>query len=427
MEETKGSAKGDEQQDTVVGDSVAFIKRVKAWRSRLKQSSKPAEERQKLLSNGVELQGLLQASEENMKTKMVTVNGEYDVYIQRISKVLTAFVNEVRKVRTEYRSLKAALEKIQRTAKKRAHREEALKIAVLRLEEERRQAFGTVSVPHWEVPHHFHMIALEHFRGNKQKQLTEIAELFPGHLRIAAMAKQTSLLPHRVFPQFKNSQKAKEITLKDLDVAKQRLKDKGDELEKYLSQFRLLQAALGIRRTSRSSMEESKSSDDVQTKAPPVRSNSAPRRGGSSGGSGYLNIKRRYFNALHLTKGGSSSAPSSPFASSAYLAGVSASRSFDSLLDDAKVEDPGAEVDDLDSASESESILSSTTPSSLSISLPNVLSEWEVLIADLTGTLEGLKKEKKRLKDELDRIRAARATFEAEMAQLRLLKLPSLK
>jgi len=57
-----------------------------------------------------------------------------------------------------------------------------------RIDDERKTMLQRIVTPQWEKPHHFHMFAVEHFRGNKQPNLLDLAEVIPGRLAIVAVA-----------------------------------------------------------------------------------------------------------------------------------------------------------------------------------------------------------------------------------------------
>jgi len=55
-------------------------------------------------------------------------------------------------------------------------------------EKQRKHLMNQMRDPEWARPHCFYMFAIEHFRGNKQAHLTELAEAIPGNLAITAVA-----------------------------------------------------------------------------------------------------------------------------------------------------------------------------------------------------------------------------------------------
>jgi hypothetical protein len=69
---------------------------------------------------------------------------------------------------------------------------------VRRLEKERKTMLARIKAPSWEIPHHFHMTAVEHWMGNQQPQLFEVADLIKGHLRIATIARSSAQQPGKV-------------------------------------------------------------------------------------------------------------------------------------------------------------------------------------------------------------------------------------
>ena len=122
------------------------------------------------------------------------------------------------------------------------------------------------------------MTAVEHFRGNKQRQMADIAGLFPGHLRILAMAKCTAELPQKLIPALQMAQKERQ---KAAAAVKSSIEDhnrKKNEIEAL--QLRLVELQQRIGSEARRQMRAAHGKRKV-----------------------YRAIKCRYFAALNLTHG----------------------------------------------------------------------------------------------------------------------------
>jgi hypothetical protein len=158
--------------------------------------------------------------------------------------------------------------------------------------------------------------------------------------------------------------------------------------------YKNLLLVLGIqsssKETSPRSQEERKSQDK-------------PRFKSESRGSGYLNIKRRYFQALNRRS--QSSLSDSEESKSIYLL----QQEEENFIH--KTHLPAS--DHLKFNGEFDNVI--TYPSL-------TLEEWKSNISDIISVQETIKKERKKVKEDLDRVRSTRASFEAEMALLRLLK-----
>lgn len=334
---------------------ISFLKGVKQWRTRANRrdtgnTAKLEETRVKLLIKGQELSDTLRQLLNEQKERLEECLLLYQQQMDSTKNILEILKMTVRRLKAEESKLKTEYQRLNRTIVKLTSREGTLKNAVIRLEEERRLAFKTVLEPHWEVPHHFHMIALEHHRGNKQKQLMEIAELFSGHLRIAAIAKQTSLLPHKVFPEFVKFKQRRENHSEDIEAVSTDLVDKTSELGIATERLKELEEFLGIPKVSSCA---------------------------NAGGSGYQDIKKRYFAAL--------------------------SRRSNTKIFGEPLEDRGEFGPDLQ----------------------NGLEDWVSFIPNEVESLRKLVKEKKRGRDRLDESLRIQSLLESELGTLRLFKVDS--
>ncbi|ETO09037.1 PHD zinc finger-containing protein [Reticulomyxa filosa] len=109
----------------------------------------------------------------------------------------------------------------QQLARQGTVRNESLKqyVEVLRsIENERSTMLAQVENPTWEVTHHFHMLSFEHFRGNKQAHLLEIAEVLPGRLWISAMANDANRRHEELLVRAAQTDKEREILKTKLQV-----------------------------------------------------------------------------------------------------------------------------------------------------------------------------------------------------------------
>jgi len=174
------------------------------------------------------------------------------------------------------------------------------------------------------------------------------------------------LLPAKMFPEFKESQRVTVASTKELDTSHQQLREKSEELIMLMKNSEILQSALGVEKAR-------------------TRSQSLNVR---PGGAGYLDIKRRYFTALHLRS-------------------------------DNNAANSGLSVLPPDEWKTDDDIDMYTTE--LSMELPSAL-DLEQSVTNAVHAIVELRKDKKRAKEELDRILKTRAGFEAEMANLRLMR-----
>lgn len=388
---SRGLQSKENDQHSELNDAAQFLRNLRKWKSEIRKPSGVNQDKLRIqfLEKGRSIQNSLSLLEEKTKSRSTENGIKYESFFPEATRLLRALKLALRKAKQQEINLKVYLDKLKRTLKKKSERENNLKKAIIRLEEERRQAFGSISQPHWEIPHHFHMIALEHFRGNKQKQLADIAELFPGHLRIAAMAKQTSLLPSRMLPKFKDTQLARKTSTKEIDELEKRIQNSSADKEVLEECVTLIESCFGLLKKKENSEKvpahQSNSTADV----------SRATRFPSSNHGGYINIKRKYFQALNLRSGSlRANNPSGDHcpAEETFLCPKMLNLS-DFHLKAVKE--------------------SSNIPSS----------KMKKICVDFIAKFHELKKDRKKIKEILERIRVVRGTFDAEMAQLRLLRL----
>jgi hypothetical protein len=215
-----------------------------------------AVKRAKFLSLGNELLARAHSFEAKLRVESMELSRSSEEALKESSRLSAQLAYLIKSAGRDYKNAKLEVQKATRVVSRASNREDRLRRAVVRIEEERRKAFATVLQPHWETPHHFHMIALEHFRGNKQPQLFEIGELFPGHLRVAACAHQTALLPQKVFPAYKEQQRARMISMRDLSSRTADASFLVDKIKSYEQLYNQLQREVGIGDTAKRQSSE---------------------------------------------------------------------------------------------------------------------------------------------------------------------------
>lgn len=363
----------------LVSDVMTFLRTVKVWTSKVCRTS---EERLQLLAKGKLLGSQLEASEEHLHVSVQIYSDVYGTKLEKAHKLIESLENVLSILTASERSRAESVDEVSRGLRRATRRQSALQSVVTRVEEERRLAFQTIRQPHWQVKHDFHMIALEHFRGNRQEQLLQIAELFPGHLMVAAMAKQTSLLPHFVFPELKAAEKLRAHESMRLEGLTGSTEDHGKNRETLNERIKDLQLFVG---NCQSPVTEFKSQ------------NPGISRGvsGYVGGMDYLAIKMKYFTALNLgsKSTGTRTLPNlpEPILHTSPL-----------LFSDVKEHTLDAEVSEEDYVS---------------------VTDWIKRASELKDALVSSKKTLRKSKENRELVLKTRAMFEREMAGLRLLRL----
>jgi len=93
-------------------------------------------------------------------------------------------------LRKHQRTLSSFAEDLSRLGQLKARRADKLLKSLTLFDNQRKQLMNDMIDPQWARPHCFYMFAIEHFRGNQQPHLLELAEAMPGNLAIAAVANQ---------------------------------------------------------------------------------------------------------------------------------------------------------------------------------------------------------------------------------------------
>jgi len=91
-------------------------------------------------------------------------------------------------LRKHLRKLSSFAEDLSRLGRMKTSESDDLLTGLTLFEHQRKHLMETMTDPEWARPHCFYMFAIEHFRGNKQAHLTELAEAIPGNLAITAVA-----------------------------------------------------------------------------------------------------------------------------------------------------------------------------------------------------------------------------------------------
>jgi len=99
-------------------------------------------------------------------------------------------------LRKYQRQLSSFAEDLSRLGRLKTTQADEILAALTLFDSQRKQLMDEMIEPQWTRPHCFYMFAIEHFRGNKQAHLLELAEAMPGNLAITAVANR-SVQQHR--------------------------------------------------------------------------------------------------------------------------------------------------------------------------------------------------------------------------------------
>eukprot|EP00494_Astrolonche_serrata_P025536 UN25797 len=107
----------------------------------------------------------------------------------QISGLFKRTVSRIIGLKKHLRTLTAFAEDLALLGRKRDETTDTLMRTVKRCDDTRVKLLNGIEEPRWEVKHHFHIFSLEHWRGNPQPNILEVAEALPGRLLLVSLAK----------------------------------------------------------------------------------------------------------------------------------------------------------------------------------------------------------------------------------------------
>jgi len=106
-----------------------------------------------------------------------------------LGELYTRALRRINDLKKHLRTLTAFAEDLARLGRARDKDAEKIMKTLRKIDDLRRKLLESISDPRWEVKHHFHIFALEHWKGNEQPNLLDIAEVLPGRLLLVSLAK----------------------------------------------------------------------------------------------------------------------------------------------------------------------------------------------------------------------------------------------
>jgi len=94
-------------------------------------------------------------------------------------------------LRKYQRKLSSFAEDLSRLGRLKTTQADEILTTLTLFDSQHKQLMDEMVDPQWTRPHCFYMFAIEHFRGNKQAHLLELAEAMPGNLAITAVANRS--------------------------------------------------------------------------------------------------------------------------------------------------------------------------------------------------------------------------------------------
>lgn len=123
------------------------------------------------------------------KRDLENVTGELKLAQSQIAELFENALTRINMLKKHLRTLTNFAEDLSRLGRQRDESAELLHTTIREIDDSRRGVLEKINDPRWEVKHHFHIFSLEHWRGNLQPNLIDIAEVLPGRLLLVAFAK----------------------------------------------------------------------------------------------------------------------------------------------------------------------------------------------------------------------------------------------
>ena len=112
------------------------------------------------------------------RSELERISHRHDETLSSMMSLYRSATANVISLRTEHRSLSCLASQLSREGAVRNAESESILNALHEMEEERKKLLNKIESPSWEIKHHFHILSFEHFRGNQQPHLLEIAGTF---------------------------------------------------------------------------------------------------------------------------------------------------------------------------------------------------------------------------------------------------------
>jgi len=156
------------------------------------------------------------------RSDLEQITGELKKAQTEITSLFHRALTRVNDLKKHARTLTAFAEDLSTLGRLRDERAETLLVKLKGIDDYRRKTLDAIYDPRWEIKCHFHLFSLEHWRGNTQPSLLDIAEVLPGRLHLVSMAKCLHL-----------SQEQNHIRFKTLNRERDALRKKLEDVEKH--------------------------------------------------------------------------------------------------------------------------------------------------------------------------------------------------
>merc|ERR1712228_255289 len=185
------------------------------------------------------------------RNELERISGRHDGTLDSIIDLYLSATASVIHLRKQHRFLSSFAEQLSREGQIRNKLSDSILSTLHNIEEQRKNLLNKIESPSWEIKHHFHILSFEHFRGNQQPHLLEIAEVLPSRLQIAAISHSSTLKNDALLKQFNIAQKERDLLYKKLSQIDKKRQLVQSHLKDYKKMMQIIKKNIGEKRLNK--------------------------------------------------------------------------------------------------------------------------------------------------------------------------------
>eukprot|EP01083_Nonionella_stella_P075102 203956_1 len=206
------------------------------------------EDRLRLLAEMIELK----------RNELERISVRHDHTLQCIIDLYISATDNVLLLRKQHGDLSSFAFELSREGQLRNTRSDLILSTLHNIDEQRKNLLNKIESPSWEIKHHFHILSFEHFRGNQQPHLLEIAQVLPSRLQIAAISHHSTLKNDQLLQQFNVARKESELLSKKLGQIDKKRNLTQCHLKDYKKMMTIIKKNIGEKRLNKLKKEREK-------------------------------------------------------------------------------------------------------------------------------------------------------------------------
>jgi len=203
------------------------------------------------------------------RNELERISGRHDHTLQAIISLFCSCKMNILFLRKQHRFLSSFAEQLSREGLVRNKWSDSILSTLHNVEEQRKKLLNKIESPSWEIKHHFHLLSFEHFRGNQQPHLLEIAEVLPARLQIAAISHFSHKKNEKLLSLFNIKQKERDLLYKKLSQIEKKRNLTSNHLKDYKKMMVIIKKNIGEKRLNKYLKEM----EGKQTKTTPSKQN----------------------------------------------------------------------------------------------------------------------------------------------------------